>query len=141
MKVAVSAQGPYLDSEVDLSMGSCLYLVIVDMETMGFEAMKNAEAELICGADIEAARMIADKDIKTVLTGECDLDAQDLLYTNGIEVVTGVSGSIRSAVESYKAGRLQAGVKVASTTPSMGASVWGEEWVGACEWTWDGGMD
>jgi len=42
MKIAVSATGLTLDAEVDPRFGRCQYFVIVDPETMEFEALENS---------------------------------------------------------------------------------------------------
>jgi len=41
MKIAVSASSPELDSSVDPRFGRCPYFLIVDPETMEFEAVEN----------------------------------------------------------------------------------------------------
>ncbi|MFQ5996640.1 MAG: NifB/NifX family molybdenum-iron cluster-binding protein [Dehalococcoidales bacterium] len=44
MKIAISATGAALDAEVDPRFGRCQYFIIVDPETMQFEAMENSSA-------------------------------------------------------------------------------------------------
>jgi len=39
MRIAISATGPTLDAEVDPRFGRCQYFIIVDPETMEFEAL------------------------------------------------------------------------------------------------------
>lgn len=41
MKIAVSATSGSLDAQIDPRFGRCPYFVIVDSETMGFEALPN----------------------------------------------------------------------------------------------------
>ncbi|NHV96508.1 MAG: hypothetical protein HA494_01770 [Thaumarchaeota archaeon] len=45
MKVAVSAAGGSLDAQVDPRFGRCPYFVIVDTDTMAFEAIPNTSAD------------------------------------------------------------------------------------------------
>jgi len=42
MKMAISAISPSLDAEVDPRFGRCQYFIIIDPETMQFEAIENA---------------------------------------------------------------------------------------------------
>jgi len=108
MKIAVSAIAPGLDAEVDPRFGRCQYFIIVDPETMQFEAIENPSAIASGGAGISAAQMIASKRVEAILTGNCGPNAYQVLSPAGIKVVTGVSGKVQDAVQDYKAGKYQA---------------------------------
>lgn len=108
MKIAISAAGHTLDTEVDPRFGRCPYFVIVDPETMQFEAVANSSAMASGGAGISAAQMIVDKGIQAVLTGSCGPNAYQVLSAAGIKVITGVSGKVKDAVQDYKSGKFQA---------------------------------
>ena len=107
MKIAVSAAAPGLDAEVDPRFGRCQYFVIVDLETMQFETLDNSNAMAGGGAGISTAQMIAGKGAEVVLTGNCGPNAYQTLAAAGVRVITGVSGKIKDAVESYKEGKYQ----------------------------------
>jgi predicted Fe-Mo cluster-binding NifX family protein len=116
MKIAVSATAPALDAEVDPRFGRCQYFIIVDPQTMEFEALDNSNAMAAGGAGISTAQMIASKGVEVVLTGNCGPNAYQTLSAAGIQIVTGVSGTIRDAIEAYKAGKLQPNAQ-----PSVGS--------------------
>jgi len=116
MKIAVSATAPGLDAEVDPRFGRCQYFIIVDPQSMEFEAVDNSNAMAAGGAGISTAQMIASKGAEVVLTGNCGPNAYQTLSAAGIQVITGVTGRIRDAVEAYKAGRLQPNAQ-----PSVGS--------------------
>jgi len=107
MKIAVSATAPGLDGEVDPRFGRCQYFVIVDPQTMEFETLDNSNAMAAGGAGISTAQMIAAKAVEAVLTGNCGPNAYQTLSAAGVQVMSGVSGKIKDAVEAYKAGKLQ----------------------------------
>jgi predicted Fe-Mo cluster-binding NifX family protein len=107
MKIAVSAAAPDLDAEVEPRFGRCQYFVIVDPQSMEFEGLENSGAMAAGGAGISTAQMIADKGVEVVLTGNCGPNAYRTLSAAGVQVVTGVSGRIRDAVEAYRAGKLK----------------------------------
>ncbi len=109
MKIAISATGSNLDAEVDPRFGRCQYFIIVDPDTMQFEAVENSSAMASGGAGISAAQMIAGKGVEAVLTGNCGPNAYQVLSPAGIKVITGVSGKVKDAVQSYKSGKLQSG--------------------------------
>jgi predicted Fe-Mo cluster-binding NifX family protein len=116
MRIAVSALAPDLDAEVDPRFGRCQHFVIVDPESMEFEALENSSAMAAGGAGISTAQAIAEKGVGVVLTGNCGPNAYQTLSAAGIQVVTGASGRIRDAVEAYKAGKLRPNAQ-----PSVGS--------------------
>jgi len=116
MKIAITATGIDLDSEIDPRFGRCRYLIIVDLDTMQFEAVENTGALSSGGAGIATGQLVASKGIKAVLTGNCGPNAYKTLTTAGIKVVTGIAGTVRQAAQDFKAGLLKA-----SSEPSVGA--------------------
>ena len=107
MKIAVSATEPSLDAQVDPRFGRCRYFVVVDRDTMEFEVVENSGALASGGAGISPAQMIVSKGVQAVLTGNCGPNAFQVLSAAGIKVVTGASGRVEDAVQSYKTGNLQ----------------------------------
>ena len=108
MKIAISAMGATLDTEIDPRFGRCQYFIIVDPDTMNFEAINNAGGMGSGGAGISTAQMITGKGVEAVVTGNCGPNAYQVLSAAGIKVITGVSGKVKDAIESYKSGKLQA---------------------------------
>ena len=118
MKIAVSATGQDLDSQIDPRFGRCQYFLIIDLDTMDFELLANESATAGGGAGIAAAQMIAGKGIEIVLTGNCGPNAFGVLNSAGIKVFTGASGTVREAIESYKADKLQASSQATASAHS-----------------------
>ncbi len=104
MKIVVSAVGVTLDSEVDPRFGRCRYLIYVDPDTMDFEAVDNAASGAGGGAGIATGQAVLDKGVEAVLTGNLGPNAHSVLSQAGIRVFTGVSGTVREAVERFKQG-------------------------------------
>jgi predicted Fe-Mo cluster-binding NifX family protein len=111
LKIAISATGPGLDADVDPRFGRCQYFIVVDTETMQFEALENSSAVAAGGAGISAAQMVANKGVEVVLTGNCGPNAYQTLSAADVHVVSGVSGRVRAALEAYRAGKLQPSVQ------------------------------
>ncbi len=107
MKICVSAFSDNLDADVNSRFGRCQYFVIVDSETMEFNAISNAASSAAHGAGIQAAQTVANMGVKVVITGNVGPNAFSVLSAAGIKIVTGASGSVREAVEKYKNGQLQ----------------------------------
>jgi predicted Fe-Mo cluster-binding NifX family protein len=108
MKICITATAPSLDAQIDPRFGRCSYLLIVDPETMRFEAVPNTAAGVTGGAGIQAAQTIANKGVKLIITGNVGPKAFQALFAANIEVVTGAFSSVREAVEKYKKGELNA---------------------------------
>lgn len=104
MKAAVSSEGRTLDSQVDQRFGRATCFLLMDTETMAFEAVENGVGE--GGAGIVAAKIVIDAGAEAVLTGNCGPNAERTLRAGGVRLFTGVSGTIAEAVESFKRGDL-----------------------------------
>lgn len=107
MKVVVSSTGKDLDSEIDPRFGRCAYFIIVDTDTMAFEAFDNGNLSLGGGAGIQSAQLVASKGAKVAITGHCGPNAVRTLAAAGVDVIVSQSGSVRRAIEDFKAGRLR----------------------------------
>ena len=116
MKVAVTSQGPGLDDQVEARFGRSPYFLIVDADkdTLDFETVQNPNTALGGGAGVQSAKDIAEKGVEAVLTGNCGPNAFSLFEQAEVDVIVGVKGTVREAVEKYKAGNL---------TPTSGPSV------------------
>jgi predicted Fe-Mo cluster-binding NifX family protein len=107
LKVAVSATEPSLDATVDPRFGRCPYFVIVDTETMQYEAVPNTSQAAPHGAGIQSAQIISNKGAKVVLTGNVGPNAYQSLTAAGIQIVTGATGTVRETITRYKKGDLR----------------------------------
>lgn len=106
MKIAITARGVRLDSEVDPRFGRAPYILIVDTETLAFEAVDNSEnVNAFKGAGIKAASMVSERGARVLMTGYCGPKAFTTLEAAGVKVVNDVTGTVRDALEAFKAGR------------------------------------
>ena len=106
MKLAVSTTGQDLQARLDPRFGRCSYFLIVDPDTMEFEAFDNEYATLGSGAGVQAAQFVASKGAVAVITGHCGPRAMDVLSASGIKVFAGQDGSANDVVSAYKNGDL-----------------------------------
>ena len=106
MKLCVTSSGPSLDDGMDSRFGRCRYFIIVDADTLRFEAIQNPAISAGGGAGIKAAQFVADKGVETVLTGNVGPNAYDALTAAGIKIVVGLMEiTVRQAVEGFKSGK------------------------------------
>jgi predicted Fe-Mo cluster-binding NifX family protein len=106
VKIAVSAAGKTLDSQVDRRFGRCSYFLIVDSESMSFDVMTNEAAGAMGGAGIQAAQALTSRGVKTVITGNVGPNAFQTLSAAKIAIVAGASGSVQDVIQKFNSGEL-----------------------------------
>jgi predicted Fe-Mo cluster-binding NifX family protein len=105
MKICITSDGGSLDSEVDPRFGRCPYFIFVETDSLEFEAVQNPNIDAMGGAGVQSGQFVAEKQIKAVLTGNVGPNAYQTLQAAGVDVITGVSGTVGEAVEKYKKGQ------------------------------------
>lgn len=103
MRIAVTSTGGSMDALVSEQFGRCGYFLIVDSETMKFEAVSNLGEQMQSGAGPKAAELIIGKEAEVLLTGRVGDKAGEVLKKGGIKIVDGFKGTIKviDAVNSY----------------------------------------
>ena len=108
MKVAITAQGPKLESEIDPRFGRARYFIVVDTESGQFAAHDNRlNLTAPQGAGIQAGRAVIELGASVVITGNVGPKAFDTLKAGGVRVYSGVSGVVEEAVAAFKAGGIE----------------------------------
>lgn len=108
MKLAVSAKGQTLDSELDPRFGRAKYFLLVDSEGENLEVVENRQnLQMPQGAGIQAAQTVVEKGAQAVLTGNCGPKAFQVLEAARIPVAVGLEGSVREVITQFKNGKIQ----------------------------------
>ncbi|MBN2106805.1 MAG: NifB/NifX family molybdenum-iron cluster-binding protein [Deltaproteobacteria bacterium] len=108
MKLCISSTGQNLNAVVDPRFGRATYYILIDSATNDFECVENPSAMAGGGAGTKAAQLVINKGVQAVLTGNVGPNAFAVLNAAGIQIYTGVSGSVQSAVDLFNSGKLQA---------------------------------
>jgi predicted Fe-Mo cluster-binding NifX family protein len=108
MKIAVTASGRDLDAPTSPVFGRCMTYILVDTETMQYEAVENPALSAGGGAGIQAAQFIIGLGAQAVVTGNVGPNAFGVLQSAGVPAYLCQDGTVRQAVEAYKAGQLSA---------------------------------
>jgi len=116
MKICITSEGKTLESKVDPRFGRCQNFIFFDTETEKFEAQENTNAQFQGGAGIQSGQLVASKGIKAVLTGNIGPNAHQVLQSAGVTIFTGVSGTVKEAIEAYKSGKYKQ-----ADSPSVGS--------------------
>jgi predicted Fe-Mo cluster-binding NifX family protein len=107
MKIAIPASSDKLEANLDPRFGRCQYFLVVDSDSMDFNAIPNDSINAAHGAGIQAAQIIANMGVDVVITGNVGPNAFNVLFASGIKIVTGASGSIKDVIEKFKSGQLK----------------------------------
>jgi len=116
MKICITSEGKSLDSRVDLRFGRCQNFIFFDTDTGNFEAQENINSQFQGGAGIQSGQLVASKGVKSVLTGNIGPNAHQVLSAAGISIFTGVSGTVKEAIDGFKNGKYKL-----ADAPSMGS--------------------
>jgi predicted Fe-Mo cluster-binding NifX family protein len=104
MKIAVTATGPTLDSQVENQFGRTSCFIIIDPESMEYQVIQNPNAGVGDGTGIQSAQLLSGRDIDYILTGNCGPNVFYVFEAAGINLIVDVTGTVRKAVENFKSG-------------------------------------
>ena len=101
MKIGVAATDGSLDAEVCPQFGRCPYFVIVDSETLAFEAFSNPAGAMSSGAGPAAVQELVNHGAQVALAGRFGPKAEQALGAAGLRYAE-AGGKVRDAVASWK---------------------------------------
>ena len=108
MKIAITAQGNDLASQVDPHFGRAKCFIVVDTETEAFSVHDNGQnLNAVQGAGIQAGRTIVDLGVEAVVTGTVGPKAFATLQAGNVPIYPGATGTVQETLEKFKAGQLQ----------------------------------
>lgn len=108
MKIAVTAQGKELSSEIDLRFGRAKWLIVVDTETGHFQAHdNNVNLNAAQGAGIQTGRNIANLGVEAVITGNVGPNAFKTLSAANVRIFLAEKQGVQDAIGFFKAGKLK----------------------------------
>jgi predicted Fe-Mo cluster-binding NifX family protein len=103
VKIAISSEGNTLESKVDPRFGRASYFIVVDPETMAFDAVENSQnLNLPQGAGIQAGKTVVDQNVDVLITGNCGPKAFKVLQSAGVRIFTGADGQVKEALLQYQ---------------------------------------
>jgi predicted Fe-Mo cluster-binding NifX family protein len=112
MKIIITSEGTSLESQVDPRFGRAKHFVLVDTDSGAFSAHDNTQnLNAPQGAGIQAAQTVARLGTEAALTGHVGPKAFTTLEAANVAVYTGVSGTVKEAIEQFKNGRLTPAAK------------------------------
>ncbi|KPK75880.1 MAG: dinitrogenase iron-molybdenum cofactor biosynthesis protein [Phycisphaerae bacterium SM23_30] len=108
MRIAITAQGKELSSEIDLRFGRAKWIIVVDSKTGEFAAHDNVvNLNAMQGAGIQTGQNIAKLGAEAVITGNVGPNAFKTLYSAGVKMFLAENTTVREAIDAFKAGKLE----------------------------------
>jgi predicted Fe-Mo cluster-binding NifX family protein len=107
MNICVTSQGNTLESQVDPRFGRCAFFMIVETDTMEYEAVENSSVQAMGGAGVQSGKVVVEKGANVLLTGNVGPNAYQILQAAGIEIITGASGTVKEVIDRYISGGLK----------------------------------
>jgi len=108
MKIILTTVSPNIESEVDPRFGRSAYFLIIDPDTLEWQAPLNPCVNLSGGAGIQAAQFVTEHKADAVVSGDFGPNAFDALNAAGVPMyVYGRCRTAREAITQFKAGQLE----------------------------------
>lgn len=108
MKIIITTASPDIDSAVDARFGRATYFVVVDSNTLIWEAHANEATSFSSGAGVQAAQFVVKMKVDAVISGDFGPHAHDALEKAGVQMyLLGQSTTARDALTRLKMGELQ----------------------------------
>lgn len=108
MRIGVSATGRDLNARVDGRFGRCPWFLLVDSDSLEFEAVENRHAEEGMGAGMGAARDLIDGRVEAVISGQVGPKAYEVLKAVNIDIFLAPGSiTVKDALERVKRGELR----------------------------------
>lgn len=109
MKIILTTVLPNLESEVDPRFGRGAYYLIVDPQTLEWQAAPNPAISASGGAGVQAAQFVAEHGCSAVISGDFGPNAYDALKAAGVAMYQyGSCRTVQEAIKRFRSGLLQA---------------------------------
>lgn len=110
MKLALTAAGEGLESNLSPVFGRCPYFAVVQLEDEDIatsETIQNPAVNQGGGAGVLAAQTVGDQDVDALVTGNVGPRAFDVLRQLDIDIYSGRQASLRDNIEAFQQGQLE----------------------------------
>jgi predicted Fe-Mo cluster-binding NifX family protein len=108
MKVILTTVVPNIESEVDPRFGRGAHLLVVDLDTMEWQAHPNPGASASGGAGIQAAQFVTEHKAEAVISGDFGPHAFEALKAADVRMyLFGDSRTVQDVIARFKSGQLK----------------------------------
>ena len=108
MKIIITTVSPTIESEVDSRFGRGAYLLVIDPDTLEWQAHPNPGVTASGGAGIQAAQFVTEHKADAAISGDFGPHAFEALNAAGMPMyVFGSARTAREVIARFKAGQLE----------------------------------
>ena len=108
MKIIITTVSPTIESEVDSRFGRGAYLLVIDPDTLEWQAHPNPGVTASGGAGIQAAQFVTEHKADAVISGDFGPHAFEALNAAGMPMyVFGSARTAREVIARFKVGQLE----------------------------------
>jgi predicted Fe-Mo cluster-binding NifX family protein len=108
MKIILTATSPNIESDVDPRFGRGAYFIVVDSDSLEWQAHANPGVGASGGAGTLAAQFAANQHVGSVISGDFGPNAYNALQAAGIGMyLSGANSTVKQTLEHFKAGKLE----------------------------------
>jgi len=110
MKIAISTTSPSIESAVDPRFGRGAYFLLVDSDTLEWQAHPNPAIDASGGAGVQAAQFIAGHGAQVAISGDVGPNAYSTLAAAGIRMFMAPADdpvTARELLARYRQGELK----------------------------------
>jgi predicted Fe-Mo cluster-binding NifX family protein len=108
MKIILTATSPNFDSNVDPRFGRGAYFLIIDSDTLEWQAYPNPGASAPGGAGIQAAQFVCDQKVNVAISGDFGPNAYNALNAAGISMyLFGSCRTVQETIQHFKSGQIE----------------------------------
>jgi predicted Fe-Mo cluster-binding NifX family protein len=108
MKIILTTSSPNIESQVDPRFGRGAYLLIVDTDTLEWQAHPNPGVSAPGGAGIQAAQFVTEHQVQAVISGDFGPHAFEALDAAAVPMyLFGDSRTAQDVIARFKARQLE----------------------------------
>ena len=108
MKIAITTEGPELESAVDPRFGRARYFLVLDNNSDDVSVIDNQTNQNAAqGAGIQASRKLLDEGVQALITGHVGPKAFEVLQSGHVAVYVDAAGTAAEAYAQFNAGNLE----------------------------------
>ncbi|GAB4530099.1 MAG: hypothetical protein Kow0063_07810 [Anaerolineae bacterium] len=99
MKIVITTVSPGIDAQVDPRFGRGAYFLLVDSDTLEWQAEANPAIDASGGAGVQAAQLVAQRGAQVAISGDFGPNAYEALTAAGIQMYLAPAGESLTASE------------------------------------------
>jgi predicted Fe-Mo cluster-binding NifX family protein len=110
MKIAITTMSPSIDAQVDPRFGRGAYFLVVESDTLEWQAEANPAVNASGGAGVQAAQIVAQHGAQVAISGDFGPNAYEALTAAGVQMFLTPAGESLTASDllaRYQRGELK----------------------------------